>query len=71
VQLTLSFGVGSFAASFGAALAARGGTRLAFLGFGAFALLELAAAIGLVRATRASAAGARLGGGVGAGAVRG
>ncbi len=57
VQLALSFGVGSFATTLGAALATRGGTRLAFLGFGAAAAIQLAAAVAVLRATRCSAAG--------------
>jgi MFS family permease len=55
VQLALSFGVGSFATTVGAALATRGGTRLAFLGFGAAGVVQLIAAIGLLRAKRGSA----------------
>ena len=65
LQVTLAFGVGSFAASFGAALAVEGGTRLAFLGFGAFAVLELGAAVGLLRASRRSLPGGAVRGGVG------
>jgi predicted MFS family arabinose efflux permease len=57
VQLALSFGVGSFATTLGAALATRGGTRLAFLGFGVAAAFQLAAAVAVLRATRGSAAG--------------
>ncbi len=52
VQLALSFGLGSFATTLGAALTTWGGTRLAFLGFGAAGVIQLAAAVGLLRATR-------------------
>jgi MFS family permease len=55
VQLALSFGVGSFATTLGAALTTRGGTRLAFLGFGVAAVVQLAAAVAVLRATRGSA----------------
>jgi hypothetical protein len=70
VQLALSFGVGSFATTLGAALATRGGTRLAFLGFGVAAAVQLAAAVAVLRATRGSAAsrsavGSRVGRAVG------
>jgi MFS family permease len=61
VQLALSFGLGSFATTFGAALTSWGGTRLAFLGFGAAGVVQLAAAIGLLRAARGgSVAGGRV-----------
>jgi MFS family permease len=57
VQLALSFGLGSFATLVGAALTNLGGTRLAFLGFGAAGVVQVAAALGLLRASRASVAG--------------
>jgi MFS family permease len=52
VQLALSFGLGSFATTFGAVLTTWGGTRLAFLGFGAVGVVQLVAAIGVLRASR-------------------
>lgn len=52
VQLALSFGLGSFATTFGAALTTWGGTRLAFLGFGAVGVVQLVAAIGVLRTSR-------------------
>lgn len=52
VQLALSFGLGSFATTFGAALTTWGGTRLAFLGFGAVGVVQLVAAIAVLRASR-------------------
>jgi MFS family permease len=52
VQLALSFGLGSFATTFGAALTTWGGTRLAFLGFGAVGVVQLGAAIAVLRAAR-------------------
>jgi MFS family permease len=55
LQLALAFGVGSFATTLGALLEARGGTRLALIGFGAAGVVELVAALGLLRATRGSA----------------
>jgi MFS family permease len=70
VQLALSFGLGSFATVVGAALTTWGGTRLAFLGFGAAGVVQLAAAIGLLRSVRPSAASGRLGPGSVAGDVR-
>jgi MFS family permease len=61
VQLALSFGLGSFSTIVGAALTDLGGTRLAFLGFGAAGVVQLGAAIGLLRASRPLAArGGRL-----------
>jgi hypothetical protein len=56
VQLALSFGLGSFATTFGAALTTWGGTRLAFLGFGAVGVVQLVAAIGVLRASRGARA---------------
>ncbi len=53
VQFAAAFGVGSFATSAGGLLMAlSGGTGLAFLGFGAVAILQVAAALALVTATR-------------------
>jgi predicted MFS family arabinose efflux permease len=50
IQFAASFGVGSFATTLGGLLvSASGGTGLAFLGFGAVALIQLAAAVLLVR----------------------
>lgn len=49
VQFAVTFGLGSFATSLGGLLHDRGGTSLAFVGFGAIALLQLAAALVLVR----------------------
>jgi MFS family permease len=66
VQLALSFGLGSFATLVGAALTTWGGTRLAFLGFGAAGVVQVAAAIGLLRASRASVPGRLARGGVSA-----
>jgi MFS family permease len=51
IQFALAFGLGSFATTLGGYLTSLGGTRLAFLGFGAFGVLQLIAAIGLVRST--------------------
>src|SRR5437899_3183730 len=60
VQLALSFGVGSFATTLGAALTTWGGTRLAFLGFGVVGLAQLAAAVGLLRASQGAQPSASL-----------
>jgi MFS family permease len=50
IQFAASFGVGSFATTLGGLLvSASGGTSFAFLGFGAVALIQLVAAVFLVR----------------------
>lgn len=51
IQFAATFGVGSFATTLGGFLTASGGTSLAFLGFGAVAILQLVAALALVRTT--------------------
>jgi MFS family permease len=51
VQFAVTFGLGSFATSLGGLLHDRGGTSLAFVGFGGIALLELMAALVLVRSS--------------------
>jgi MFS family permease len=48
-QFAAAFGLGSFATTFGGLLVEAGGTSLAFLGFGAVAILQLVAALALVR----------------------
>ncbi len=48
IQFAATFGVGSFATTLGGVLVARGGTSLAFLGFGAVAILQLVGAVALV-----------------------
>ncbi len=52
IQFAATFGLGSFAASVGGRLFDRGGTTLAFLGFGAVAIVQLLAAMALVQAAR-------------------
>jgi len=52
LQIALTFGVGSFAASLGGLLITLGGTEAAFLGFAAVALVQLGAAVALVWTTR-------------------
>jgi len=54
LQFALSFGIGSFAASVGGVLVERGGTPLAFLGFGVVGVVQLLSAAALVRSTRAA-----------------
>jgi predicted MFS family arabinose efflux permease len=54
-QFAAAFGLGSFATTVGGLLVEAGGTSLAFLGFGAVALLQLVAALALVRSVRAAA----------------
>ena len=44
LQFAATFGIGSFASTVGGLLVAKGGTSLAFLGFGLVAVLQLAAA---------------------------
>ena len=44
--------MGSFATTLGGLLIEAGGTSLAFLGFGAMAILQLVAALALVRSVR-------------------
>jgi MFS family permease len=55
VQFAATFGLGSFATSLGGLLIERGGTSLAFVGLGAVAILQLVAALGLVRSVRGQA----------------
>jgi predicted MFS family arabinose efflux permease len=55
IQFAATFGVGSFATTFGGLLHARGGSSLALLGFGAVALLQLGAAFALVATVRGRA----------------
>lgn len=52
LQFAATFGVGSFASTLGGLLVAKGGTPLAFLGFGVVALLQLGAAMVLVACAR-------------------
>lgn len=52
IQFASTFGVGSFATTAGALLVARGGTAMAFVGFGLVAILQLVAALGLVLSAR-------------------
>jgi MFS family permease len=54
-QFAAAFGLGSFATSVGGLLVQAGGTSLAFLGFGAVAVLQLVAALALVRSVRSPA----------------
>jgi predicted MFS family arabinose efflux permease len=54
-QFAAAFGLGSFATTLGGLLVEVGGTSLAFLGFGAVAILQLVAALALVRSVRAAA----------------
>lgn len=49
LQFAATFGIGSFASTVGGLLVARGGTSLAFLGFGVVALLQLFAALVLAQ----------------------
>lgn len=56
VQFAATFGIGSFASTLGGLLVARGGTSLAFLGFGAVALLQLGAAFVLAQGARGQSA---------------
>jgi MFS family permease len=51
-QFAVAFGLGSFATTIGGLLMEVGGTSLAFLGFGAVAILQLGAALALVRSAR-------------------
>jgi MFS family permease len=53
-QFAAAFGLGSFATTIGGLLVEAGGTSLAFLGFGAVAILQLVAALALVRSVRAA-----------------
>jgi MFS family permease len=53
-QFAVAFGLGSFATTIGGLLVEAGGTSLAFLGFGAVAILQLVAALALVRSVRAA-----------------
>jgi FSR family fosmidomycin resistance protein-like MFS transporter len=53
-QFAVAFGLGSFATTIGGLLVQAGGTSLAFLGFGAVAILQLVAALALVRSARAA-----------------
>jgi len=55
-QFAVAFGLGSFATTIGGLLIEAGGTSLAFLGFGAVAMLQLGAALALVRSVRAPVA---------------
>jgi predicted MFS family arabinose efflux permease len=55
-QFAAAFGLGSFATTIGGVLVETGGTSLAFLGFGAVAILQLVAALALVRAVRPAVA---------------
>jgi MFS family permease len=52
VQFASTFGLGSFATTLGGLLTAEGGTQLAFMGFGAIALVQLVAAMALVASVR-------------------
>jgi MFS family permease len=54
-QFAAAFGLGSFATSFGGLLVRVGGTSLAFMGFGAVAIVQLVAALALVRSVHAPA----------------
>lgn len=56
LQFAATFGIGSFASTVGGLLVARGGTSLAFLGFGVVALLQLFAALALAQGAKRSAA---------------
>lgn len=49
LQFAATFGIGSFASTMGGLLVARGGTSLAFLGFGAVALVQLGSALVLAQ----------------------
>jgi MFS family permease len=51
-QFAVAFGLGSFATTIGGLLVEAGGTSLAFLGFGAVAILQLVGALALVRSVR-------------------
>jgi MFS family permease len=55
IQFASTFGIGSFATSLGGFLFDRGGTGLSFLGFGTIAVIQLLAALLLVRAARTAA----------------
>lgn len=48
----MTFGIGSFATTIGGLLYQRGGTPLAFLGFGAVAIAQLLGALALVASVR-------------------
>ncbi len=52
LQFAAAFGIGSFASTIGGLLVAKGGTSLAFLGFGVVAVLQLGAAGMLAFTTR-------------------
>lgn len=54
LQFAATFGIGSFASTIGGLLVVRGGTSLAFLGFGAVAVLQLGAALMLAQSARRS-----------------
>lgn len=58
LQFAAAFGIGSFASTIGGLLVVRGGTSLAFLGFGAVALVQLGAALVLAQSARRSTVGA-------------
>ncbi|MDZ4697086.1 MAG: MFS transporter [Deltaproteobacteria bacterium] len=53
VQFASTFGVGSLATTLGGFLTLQGGTRLAFLGFASVAVVQLLAAMALMRVTAA------------------
>jgi MFS family permease len=55
IQFAATFGVGSFATTVGGLLIDAGGTSLAFIGFGAVAIVQLVAALALVRSVRGEA----------------
>ena len=57
LQFAATFGIGSFASTIGGLLVNRGGTSLAFLGFGLVAVLQLAAAGMLAFTTRKAGGG--------------
>lgn len=52
IQFAMTFGIGSFATTIGGLLYQRGGTPLAFLGFGAVAIAQLLGALALVASVR-------------------
>jgi predicted MFS family arabinose efflux permease len=54
-QFAVAFGLGSFATTLGGLLVKSGGISLAFLGFGAAAIVQLVAALALVRSVRVPA----------------
>jgi hypothetical protein len=55
IQFAATFGVGSFATTFGALLIGPGGTRLVFIGLAGVALLSVISVAALVRAASAKA----------------